>query len=93
MLAGLAPVADESGQRQGIRVVWGGRPNIRRILYLAAITAARLDADMKAFFNRLIAAGKPAKLAIIALARKLVVLANILISEGRMWQPHSPKHA
>src|SRR5215216_1831332 len=93
MLAGLAPVADESGQRQGIRVVWGGRPNIRRVLYLAAITAARFDPDMKAFFNRLIAAGKPAKLAIIAVARKLVVLANILISEGRMWQPHSPKHA
>ncbi len=93
MLAGLAPVADESGQRQGIRVVWGGRPNIRRVLYLAAITAARFDADMKAFFSRLIAAGKPAKLAIIAVARKLVVLANILISEGRMWQPHSPKHA
>ena len=93
MLAGLAPVADESGERQGVRVVWGGRPNVRRVLYLAAITAARFDADMKAFFSRLIAAGKPAKLAIIAVARKLVVLANILISEGRMWQPHSPKHA
>jgi len=93
MLAGVAPVADESGERQGVRVVWGGRPNVRRVLYLAAISAARFDADMKAFFNRLTASGKPAKLAIIAVARKLVVLANILISENRKWQPHSPNHA
>ena len=66
---------------------------MRRVLYLAAISAARFDADMKAFFNRLTASGKPAKLAIIAVARKLVVLANILISENRKWQPHSPNHA
>lgn len=93
MLAGLAPVADESGERQGVRVIWGGRPNVRRVLYLAAISAARFNADMRAFFNRLIAAGKPGKLAIIAVARKLVVLANTLISENREWQPISPKHA
>jgi transposase len=93
MLAGLAPVADESGERQGVRVVWGGRPNVRRVLYLAAITAARFNADMKAFFDRLTADGKAAKLAIIAVARKLVVLANALIAENRTWQPHSPKHA
>jgi transposase len=93
MLAGLAPVADESGEHQGIRVIWGGRPNVRRVLYLAAITAARFNADMKAFFNRLTATGKPAKLALVAVARKLIVLANTLISEDRKWQPHSPKHA
>jgi transposase len=93
MLAGLAPVADESGEHQGIRVIGGGRPNVRRVLYLAAITAARFNADMKAFFNRLTATGKPAKLALVAVARKLIVLANTLISEDRKWQPHSPKHA
>jgi len=93
MLAGLAPVADESGERQGVRVVWGGRPNVRRVLYLAAITAARFNADMKAFFDRLTSDGKAAKLAIIAVARKLVVLANALIAEDRIWQSHSPKHA
>jgi transposase len=93
MLAGLAPVADESGERQGVRVVWGGRPNVRRVLYLAAVTAARFNADMKAFFDRLTADGKAAKLAIIAVARKLVVLANTLIAENRPWQPHSPKYA
>lgn len=93
MLAGVAPVADDSGERQGVRVVWGGRPNVRRALYLAAITAARFNPDLKPFFDRLIGDGKAAKLAIIAVARKLVVLANILISENRTWQPHSPKHA
>jgi transposase len=92
MLAGLAPVADESGERQGVRVIWGGRPNVRRVLYLAAITATRFNADMKAFFSRLTAAGKPAKLALVAVARKLVVLANTLISENRKWLAESPKN-
>lgn len=93
MLAGLAPVADESGERQGLRVIWGGRPNVRRVLYLAAVTATRFNPDMRAFFSRLTAAGKPAKLAIVAVARKLVVLANTLISENRKWLPECPKHA
>lgn len=93
LLAGLAPIADESGERQGVRVIWGGRSSVRRALYLAALAAARFNADMKAFYRRLIAAGKPAKLAIVAVARKLVVLANTLIAENRLWQPHPPKHA
>jgi transposase len=93
MLAGLAPIADQSGKRDGVRVVWGGRPSVRRILYLAALTATRFNADMKAFYQRMIAAGKPPKLAIIAVARKLAVLANTLIAEDRMWLPQSQKHA
>jgi transposase len=93
MLAGLAPVADESGERKGIRVIWGGRPSVRRILYLAAVTAARYDPAMKAFFLRLTANGKPVKVAIIAIARKLVVLANTLISENRTYATQAPKHA
>jgi transposase len=93
MLAGLAPIADQSGTREGTRVIFGGRPRVRRVLYLAALTAARFNADMRAFYNRLRAAGKPPKAALIAVARKLVVLANTLISHDRMWQPQSPKHA
>jgi transposase len=93
MLAGLAPIADESGERQGVRVVWGGRARVRRALYLAAVTAARCNAGMKAFFQHLIASGKTRKLALIAVARKLVVLANTLIAENRTWEPHAPKHA
>lgn len=93
MLAGLAPIADQSGERDGARVIWGGRASVRRILYLAALSAARCNVDMKAFYARLIAMGKPTKVALIAVARKLVILANTLISHDRTWQPHAPKHA
>src|SRR5262249_37371578 len=90
MLAGLAPIADQSGLRDGVRVIWGGRARVRRILYLAALSAARFNADLKAFYQRLTASGKPPKVAFIAVARKLVVLANTLISQDRMWQPQAP---
>jgi transposase len=93
MLAGLAPIADQSGERDGVRVIWGGRPAVRRVLYLAALSATRFNADMKAFYKRLTASGKPAKVALVAVARKLVVLANTLISEDRTWQLQTPKHA
>jgi transposase len=92
MLAGLAPIADQSGKRDGARVVFGGRARVRRILYLAALSAARFNADMRAFYQRLRAAGKPPKAALIAVARKLVVLANTLINQDRMWQPQAPQH-
>lgn len=91
MLAGLAPIADQSGQRDGARVIWGGRPAVRRILYLAAVTAVRANPDMKLFYMRLRTAGKAAKAALIAVARKLVVLANTLISQDRPWQPEPLK--
>jgi len=93
MLAGLAPIADDSGQRQGTRFIGRGRSAVRNVLYLAALAATRCNPDMKAFYRRLIANGKPPKLAIIAVARKLAVLANTLITEGRNWLPQHPKHA
>jgi transposase len=93
MLAGLAPVADQSGEREGVRVIWGGRPAVRRILYLAAVSAVRANLDMKAFYARLRASGKAPKPALIAVARKLAVLANTLLSENRLWQLQAPKHA
>jgi transposase len=93
LLAGLAPVADDSGERQGVRVIWGGRPAVRRALYLAALSAHRFNPDMKVVYDRLIAKGKEPKLAIIAIARKLVLLANTLIAQDRTWQPSPPKCA
>jgi transposase len=93
MLAGLAPIADQSGQRDGVRVIWGGRPAVRRILYLAALSAIRFNADMKAFYQRLRATGKPPKLVLIAVARKLVILANTLINQDRTWHLRMPKQA
>jgi transposase len=93
MLAGLAPIVDQSGKREGARVVWGGRADVCRILYLAALAAARFNADLKVFYQRMTAAGKPSKVALIAVARKLAVLANTLISQDRTWLPQAPKYA
>lgn len=93
MLAGLAPIADQSGKREAVRIIFGGRPRVRRVLYLAALTASRFNPDMAAFYRRLRDAGKAPKAALIAVARKLVVLANTLISQDRMWQPKPPAYA
>lgn len=90
MLAGLAPLADESGGCPGARVIRGGRAAGRRVLYLAAVTAARYNPALAAFYRRLITAGKAKKAALTAVARKLLVLANTLISQDRTWQPVPP---
>lgn len=90
MLAGLAPIADQSGNRDGKRVVFGGRGRVRRMLYLAAVSAVRWNPPMSVFYRRLRDAGKPAKLALIAVARKMVILANTLIANDRTWQPTAP---
>jgi transposase len=90
MLAGLAPLADDCGGRQGARIIRGGRAAVRRALYLAALTAARYNPALAAFYQRLTAAGKASKAALTAVARKLLVLANALISQDRAWQPAPP---
>ncbi len=92
-LAGLAPVADDSGQRHGVRVIWGGRAIVRKILYLAAVSAKRCNPGMRIFYERLIANGKAPKVALIAIARKLLILANLLIAQDRPWQPTAPQQA
>jgi transposase len=92
-LAGVAPIADDSGEREGVRVIWAGRSIVRRMLYLAALSASRHNKNMKAFHQHLSAKGKPAKVCLIAVARKLVVLANTLISQNRSWQTMAPQNA
>ncbi len=77
-LAGLAPHANDSGHRRGKRSIWGGRGSLRRCLYLAALTASRFDPVFRAFKERLIAAGKPRKLVIVACARKLLTVLNAM---------------
>jgi transposase len=75
-LAGLAPHPRESGQWQGRRTIGGGRAPVRRALYMAALVAAHSNAHLKVFYQRLRAAGKPAKVALTAVMRKLIVLMN-----------------
>ena len=88
MLVGLAPLADDSGERHGTRSIGGGRANVRTALYMPANSAARYNPDMKVFYDRLIAKGKKAKVAITAVMRKLLVLANTLVAEDRLWKPN-----
>jgi transposase len=80
-LAGLAPHPRESGQWQGQRMIGGGRPAARRALYMSALVGARANSVLKVFYQRLRAAGKPAKVALTAVMRKLVVLINQLLRD------------
>jgi transposase len=86
-LVGLAPYADDSGQRRGGRHVRGGRAAVRRALDLAALSAARSNPVMRAFRARLAARGQRPKVILTAVARKLLVIANAVIRSGRPWQP------
>lgn len=86
-LAGLAPVARDSGQHSGKRFIRAGRAHLRQALYMPALVAIRFNADMKAKYQALVAAGKPPKVAITAVMRKLIILANALLREHRSWTP------
>lgn len=85
-LTGLAPFTRESGKWKGQARIGGGRGDLRRALYLPALSAARFNPDLKAVYDRLRARGKPAKLALVAVMRKLVILANVLVRDDRIWQ-------
>lgn len=85
-LAGLAPVARQSGQWKGKSFIRGGRANVRQALYMPALVAARFNHDLKAKYRQLIAQGKPAKVAITTVMRKLIVIANALLKANRCWQ-------
>jgi transposase len=84
-LIGVAPFDRESGQWKGLRFISGGRARPRRMLYLAAVAAKRFDPTLKAFAERLIARGKPAKLITVAVMRKLIEAANLVLSRGQPW--------
>jgi transposase len=93
LLVGLAPIPDDSGDRQGYRCIRGGRKSVRNILYFAAMAAANCNPALKAFYQQLKARGKLSKVALIAVARKLLLLANTLLTEDRVWTPQPPNHA
>jgi len=84
-LAGLAPVACDSGTWRGQRFCQGGRAKLRQALYMPALVAARHNADLRAKYDDLIGRGKPPKVAITALMRKLIILANALVRDDRTW--------
>jgi len=90
LLAGLAPIARDTGDTSGQRHIKGGRKAVRNALYMAALSASRTNPDLKVFYQRLRTEGKKPKVALTAVMRKLIILANTLIKEDRQWQTSPP---
>ncbi|WP_413991524.1 IS110 family transposase [Labrys okinawensis] len=86
-LAGLAPVPRDSGSKNGKRFIRGGRALLRRALYMPMVAAIRWNPDLAAKYQAMVAAGKPKKIAIVAIMRKLIILANALLRDNRIWTP------
>jgi transposase len=86
-LVGLAPMADDSGQQRGVRHIVGGRRQVRSVLYMAALAARRYNPVLRAVWERLTAAGKRPKVVLVAIARKLLVIANAILRSGKPWNP------
>jgi transposase len=84
-LAGLAPIARDSGTFRGRRMIMGGRPHIRRVLYMATLTAIKHNPAIRAFHRRLVTAGRPGKVALTAAMRKLLTILNAMLRDRRPW--------
>lgn len=87
-LAGVAPMNRDSGTMRGRRTVSGGRGRVRAVLYMGALVASRHNPVIRSFYQRLLAAGKPKKLALTACMRKLLTILNSMVRSGQRWNPH-----
>ena len=86
-LVGVAPLNRDSGTMRGKRTVWGGRARVRAVLYMGALVANRFNPVIRTFYQRLLAAGKPKKLALTACMRKLLTMLNAILKTGQYWNP------
>jgi len=84
-LVGVAPFPRDSGRRRGQRHIWGGRAQVRAALYMATLVAIRRNAVLKAFYQRLVAAGKAKKVALVACMRKLLTILNAMLRHRNLW--------
>ena len=89
-LVGVAPLNDDSGTLHGRRHIWGGRAAVRATLYMAALVATRRNPTIRTFYTRLRSAGKPAKVALVACMRKLLVLCNSVLRTATPWRTITP---
>jgi transposase len=87
-LVGVAPFSRDSGTQRGRRFVQGGRAAVRAVLYMGALVATRRNAVIRAFYARLLAAGKPKKLALVACMRKLLTILNTITRTRQRWSVH-----
>ena len=89
-MAGVAPFNRDSGRFTGKRIVWGGRANLCSVLYMSTLAAIRHNFAIKSFYNRLIEAGKPKKVAITACMRKLLTILNAMVKNNTFGRKTSP---
>jgi transposase len=89
-LAGVAPFNQDSGTLRGQRKIAGGRPRLRRVLYVATVAAVRCHPVLKPFYQRLRAGGKPAKVALVAAMRRLLLILNAMLKNHTTWRPPCP---
>lgn len=89
-LVGVAPLNRDSGKYRGARTTWGGRANVRALLYMGALVGIQHNPVLKAFYARLLAQGKAKKVALTACMHKLVRILNAMIRDGKPWQPAAP---
>jgi len=92
-LVGVAPLARDSGTLRGRRVVWGGRAPVRSALYMGALVASRRNPVIRAFYLRLVAAGKPRKVALTVCMRKLLMILNAMARTHTPWNPALPEYS
>lgn len=85
-LVGIAPLNRDSGRWRGRRTSWGGRAKVRSALYMAALVGSRRNPVLKGFYQRLISFGKPKKLALTAVMRKLLTILNAMVRDNKRWQ-------
>lgn len=87
-LVGVAPLNCDSGTQKGRRVTWGGRAEVRSVLYMATLSAMRFNATIKQFADRLLAKGKPKKVAIVACMHKMLTIMNAILKSNKPWDEH-----
>jgi transposase len=92
-LVGVAPFCRDSGSQKGKRTTWGGRTQVRSILYMAALSAVQYNPPLKAFYNRLLMKGKSKKVALVACMRKLLTIVNSMLRNNTEWNPEHGKLA
>lgn len=92
-LVGVAPLNCDSGKHKGKRITWGGRADVRSMLYMATMSAIRFNAVIKPFYERLLVKGKPKKVAIVACMHKILTILNAIVKSNKPWDEHhfSPK--
>jgi transposase len=88
-LVGLAPFNRDSGQHRGERVIWGGRAQVQRVLYMASVAAIRSNPVIRVFYQRLRAQGKPGKVALVACMRKLLTIMNAMLKHNTPRNPNA----